>query len=223
MIVIKNPIPGLFFFETTVKIPLTQLPVRSTLVTGDSESFLISPLPQLSQTELSKTGVSNIQTLLAPNATHHLGLLNATRLLPEAKVWGVKGLVKKQPAIQWDGLFLKNTWNKSELEALPIMGIRGLQEVAFFHSKSKTLILTDFIFNLQGLTGIKNKILFGLLGTYNRSGISQLVKKNITNKADLRASLALIHQKPFENLVMAHGDIILKTGKEVFLNLTQEL
>ena len=112
------------------------------------------------------------------------------------------------------------------LEALSIEGLR-LSESAYFHAKSRTLVLTDLVMNYgdDHFTGI-SRLLMGWNGVVDRFGPSRLLRFCfIKNRAQLLSSLERVMQWDFDRVLMNHGRILETAGKarlrEAFAFLAQ--
>lgn len=132
------------------------VPVRMTVVRLQSgELWLHSPTtfsPSL-QAELERHGP--IAHLVAPNIAHWQFVKDWKDRCPQATTWAVPGLRSRAPVIK-SGVALDHDLGASppaawagELDQLLISGGFGVNEIAFFHRASRTLILTDFVENLE--------------------------------------------------------------------------
>jgi len=100
-----------------------------------------------------------------------------------------------------------------ELVHKRILGAPRVNEVAFLHKPSKTLILVDSVFNLRG----PQSFLGGLMMRLNQcaSGIStsRLFRFAIKDKRAFQASFQAVLAWDFERVVVGHGEVI--EGHEV--------
>lgn len=203
------------FFESSISMGAVSLNVRSTLVTLSSGlKILISPI-NFSIEQQSEIQKNPPDIIVAPNAFHHLNVPKARSLFPLAKTFASPALQKKRADINWDSYLDESTWPyRDELAILQIQGAPKYSEFLFFHKASKTLIVTDLLFNMKNLTTWKERLIFGLMGTYNKTAVSRLLLLMTKNQASLKASLIKALEFNFDRLVMAHGDIISENGKE---------
>ncbi|MGJ8723406.1 MAG: hypothetical protein ACSHYB_02525 [Roseibacillus sp.] len=110
-----------------------------------------------------------------------------------------------------------NEWAR-ELEVIPIKGAPKLNELALYHSPSKTLILADLIFNLPPTTkGWTRFFLRALSGIKVYPGMSRLLKLCIKDREAFTHSLQQIADLDFEHIIVAHGDPILTDAKSKFI------
>jgi hypothetical protein len=102
-----------------------------------------------------------------------------------------------------------------DLEALELGGTRS-HETAFLHRASRTLVLTDLVFNLRAtdFRGRVERWLMSRNGIVDRFGPSRLfLWAFMKDRAALRASLATIDAWDFERVVMSHGHVVEQGGK----------
>ena len=140
----------------------------------------------------------------------------------------------KQPEIAIDKVFFEDEIDfKSELEYILFAGFQvslitkaaTLNEVVFYHRKSKTLILTDTTFNFDRSFPWLTQLGAKVMGSYDTLRPSLLEKLVIQDKEKVKASVEKIFSWDFQRVVMAHGSIVednaknqLKKGYEWFLN-----
>lgn len=200
-----------------------KLPLRSTLVTLNSgHKVMISPI-KFSDAQLEVLKKSPPQALVAPNKFHHLFIKKAAQNLNVGSVYIAPGLENKRPDIEWPIILGDKTWiYQDELPMLILQGMPAINECVFFHKESKTLIVTDFLFNLSGLPNSIKTLPYKMLGTFNRPAISRLVLLATRNKKALKQSIEKILQWDFKRLVMAHGNIIETGAKEIFKKAAAE-
>lgn len=101
-----------------------------------------------------------------------------------------------------------------EIEIIPVEGMPRLAEHALLHRPSRTLVLTDLVFNLPWEPG--EKIPFFLRwvsGLTAFPGTSRLVKMCVKDKAAVRASLERIVAADFEQIVVGHGLLMRQNAK----------
>lgn len=212
-------LPGVWTVESELRLlPGVRLPLRMIVVAGPSDELtLISPVRGVEAwgDEVEKLGV--VQHIVAPSGFHHLYALAAHERFPAATLWASGALKRKRPDFPDTTRWLEGSdivELESGLKALPLNGMPALQEWAFFHEDSATLIVVDLLFNvLQPGFGL------GLFqrgfGTYKRLAVSRLFKRACKDEEALAESVRALLALPFENLVMAHGEPIVGSAKGV--------
>ncbi len=105
---------------------------------------------------------------------------------------------------EWDG----------ELRALEIQGAPKARDTALLHVPSRTLILTELVFNFGGDEPIWTKMLLRLaVGGKYHPGMSRPVKSGVKDKTAFQSSLATILGWDFDRMIVGHGDVIERDGK----------
>jgi hypothetical protein len=108
------------------------------------------------------------------------------------------------PPIEWDG----------ELLALEIQGAPEARDTALFHVPSRTLILTELVFNFGGDEPLWTELLLrAAVGGEHHPGMSRPVKAGVKDEAAFQSSLATILGWDFDRVIVGHGDIIEHDGK----------
>lgn len=107
-----------------------------------------------------------------------------------------------------------------EIQVIAIEGMPKINEFAFFHRPSKTLIVADLIFNLPPEVGRWTQMFLRATGGIREfPGMSRLFRFFIKDRQAFLASMREIEQLDFERIVVAHGDPITDQAKAKFLNL----
>lgn len=212
-------LPGIWTIESELKLlPGVRLPLRAIVVQDrEGDLTLISPVRGVEAwgDEVERLGV--VKNIVAPSGFHHLFALAAHERFPEATLWASRALKRKRPdfpdATRWlEGSDIVEM--ESGLKALPLNGMPALQEWAFFHEDSATLIVVDLLFNVLQ-PGIGLGLFQRGFGTYKRLAVSRLFKRACKDEDALAKSARTLLALPFENLVMAHGEPIVGGAKEV--------
>ncbi len=198
--------------RSTVKLPLLNLPVCSPVVDLNGVKIIISPGSQVSDQDYQK--LDGITDLIAPNLLHSAGIKKALDKFPVANVWGAPGIKKLKPHINWHSEIDTKNWPfSSELQAYMIEGAPALNEIVFYHKKSKTLIVTDLCFNMTQITGLGALVLLNIFGTYRRFAISRLMHMFVKDQQAFGDSIRSLMNLDFENLIVGHGEPVLKNAK----------
>ena len=200
-----------------LKMPLMSLPVRSTVIKLTQGNVLLSPGSKLSIEQLKS--VDNISDLVAPSLLHCGGIELAATTFQNTKIWAPPNGMKKKPKIKWSAEISADSWPyQEELTSIPIQGMPEINEVVFFHKKSKTMIVCDLCFNLLNAQGISSWIILNIFGTYRKFGISRLYLNYVKNHLAFEASLRQLFSYDFDNLVLGHGENLIGNAKNVLRN-----
>ncbi len=114
------------------------------------------------------------------------------------------GLIIPSPP-EWDG----------ELVALEIAGAPEARDTALLHTSSRTLILTELVFNFSDDEPLWTDLLLRVaVGGEHHPGMSRPMKAGVKDEAAFRASLDTILSWDFDRVIVGHGDVIEAGGKE---------
>jgi hypothetical protein len=102
-----------------------------------------------------------------------------------------------------------------ELQVRRIEGMPSVQEHAFFHAPSRTLIVADLVFNFGEDAPRWTKFLARhFMRLPNLSGMSLAFRWMIRDKTAFLRSIAEIMRWDFDRVIVGHGEIIQSGGKE---------
>ncbi len=103
-----------------------------------------------------------------------------------------------------------------ELEVRRIDGMPKVQEHAFFHRASRTLIVGDLLFNFpQDATWWTRFVARWILRLDRLVGMSLVFRSMIRDKAAFHRSLADIFAWDFDRVIVGHGGVVETGGKEL--------
>ena len=97
-----------------------------------------------------------------------------------------------------------------------MLGMPGVNEWAFFHNESKTLILTDLLFNICNSKSWITRMVMRLNRAYNKLSMTRISRSFIEDKQLWQSSIQKILDWDFDKIILAHGDPILENGKSEF-------
>ena len=127
--------------------------------------------------------MGNITWVICPNLFHYLHVNAFQNIFPECQLFGVNGIEKKVKHCTFQSLEDERSsqlWN-SDIQQHNIKGASKISEVVFFHQETKTLILTDLVFNLSHST-IWASCLMRLNGAHNKCTTTRVFKSMIEDK-----------------------------------------
>lgn len=209
-------------FGSSKKMPLMKIPVVSTAIRTSRGVILIGPGDQLKKHEVELETLGRVTDIVAPNLYHHESIHLAQQIFPQATVWGVEGFKKKRPDVPWDKVLNSDSWNYSdEIQVHEIQGHK-MNEVVFFHLKSKTLVVTDLFFNLTKPEGVGAWLILTMFGTYKKFAISSLYMKYVSDLTAFKNSLRKIANWDFQTIVMSHGEPVTQDARFHFERALQE-
>lgn len=191
---------------------------RMTLVRLESGELVVHSPMRLREKEMEELeGLGPVRAVIMPNLGHGSDLAWYSERYPGAGVYApaeaLPKVSKKIPAARalpadWPGALGK------ELPGLPVEGMRW-GETAFFHPVSRTLIVTDLVFNFRstdfrGLTRLMMKWNRGV----DRFGPTRSFYLFFCrDRAALRKSIGRLLDWDFDRVIMSHGHVLESGGK----------
>jgi hypothetical protein len=145
---------------------------------------------------------------VSPTLYHHLGLVAGHRAFPEAALYGPPSIRRKRPELTFTGTLgdaPEALWAQ-DLDQLAIQGLRNLEELAFFHRPSKTLLLGDLTFNVGRPERFVSRFVLRRTDSWGHFGPSKLVKQTFRDPAAVRASVDRMLAWGPQRVVMSHGE-----------------
>lgn len=186
-----------------------RLGARTTLIETNQGLWIHSPGP-LGDHHLE--GLAAPFALVAPNSMHYLYLTENSRRFPQALAWAPPELLSKVPGLSARELIGSQA---AEIECMPLAGLGPLGEWVFFHRASGSLIVTDLVFHLLDSPHFWTRLIMRCNGAYGRLATSRLFRALFVKSADdLRISLRQVLDWDFDRLVMAHGEVLERGGKD---------
>lgn len=177
------------------------------LRTGGLLLHSVVPIDDALAGELEALGP--VEHIVAPNLMHHVHLAAAAQRYPDATVWGVAGLPDKRNDVRFHAVLgeRKAPWSE-EFAPLPIDGIPLMNETVFFHPTTRTLVVTDLLFNIHEVKGWITPWVLRMGGAYRRFAQSRLIRRAIRDRDAASASVERMLAWPVERVVMAHGRVV---------------
>lgn len=200
--------PDLF----TVDAPLTfmglSLGTRMTVVKlPDGSVLLHSPIPFDRALADEIRALGPVSHVVCPNAFHHLHAGPWKQAFPEAGLFGPRALHDKRRDLRFDGPIPA----VAGLESLAIEGSL-LEETVFLHAESGTLISSDLTENfVEPVDHLFTRLYLKANGTYGKPGWPRVLRVVYRDRRAARRSIDALLERPFDRVILAHGQI-LETG-----------
>ena len=86
--------------------------------------------------------------------------------------------------------------------------------MVFFHRPSATLIASDLAFHIGASSPALTRLVFRLGGAYEKLAPTLLERMLVRDREAFRRSLERILEWPFDRVVVAHGEVLEKGGRE---------
>lgn len=194
---------------------------RCTLIRmGDGSLFVHSPSPLTGETRALVESLGPVSAIVAPGTFHHLNALAWHREYPQAAAYRCPGLERRRPAlagftaIEDGGAY---PWG-TEFAHLRTRGSWVVNEVAFLHRPTRTLLLVDLIENFTDATRCNWQVRFwfkAVFRMWNNPKPAPEYQLGWSSRKKARAVLAQICDWDFDRIIMGHGEVVHTDGKAV--------
>jgi len=199
----------LWHAQHPLKFGPISLTTRMTVVRlRDGSLWIHSPIPPTSEIVEQLQRIGDVRYVIAPNRSHHLFFLEFVAAFPAAEGFIAEGLELKRPDLARFTRIRRDAPWSSELQGFFIAGLPVINETAWFHGDTETLILTDLLFcfsrTTRGLAGLISK----LLGVHGELGMSRTMKLTIKDKQALANAVTPMLSLPIKRVIVAHDQVI---------------
>jgi hypothetical protein len=183
----------------------------------DGRLFLHSPVALDAPLRGELDALGAVRLAVAPNRLHHLYAGDVTRAYPEARLWVAAGVERKRPDLDIAGVLTDDVpaeW-QGEIDQRYFRGRPFENEVVFLHRASRTLLLCDLAFNFGPTAPFVTRAVTTLIGGYGRFRPSRLDPLLVRDRAAARQSLEQILAWDFDRIVIGHGDVLERGGRDL--------
>jgi hypothetical protein len=214
---LRDVADGLWVVDHPFKMGPVDVGTRTSIIRLEAGGLVLhapGPLSDALRGELEALGP--VRALIAPNKFHHLFVGENLRAFPQARLYLAPGLAHKRKDLAGGetlGEEVPALW-AGELDQVWVRGAPMLEEVAFFHRASRSLILTDLAFNVRHASSLVTRLFLKSMGAYGRFGPSRLARFAMRDREAARAALDRILAWDFERVILAHGEILEDAGRE---------
>lgn len=198
---------GVWAYEQSLKVgPGFQMPARTTIVKlGNSDLLLHSPLVS---DDVDLDALGEVKHIVAPSVVHFLGATKMKERYPNAKLYGASGLEKKMSAPFEE---LRADTFGAELGIDRIDGNPGMNEHVFMHHASRSLLVSDLVFNMvdDRDTSLGMRLFCRAMGTYGKLAQSRIWRHFTKDRAATAGSARRILEWDFDRIIVGHGDVVI--------------
>jgi len=200
--------------ERDFKLAGLELGNRMTIIKLSTGGLLLhSPVEFTSDLGKEIDALGSVEYIITPNNFHGLFTPIWCDAFPKAKHYSAKTPIGNSVTIAL-GEELQNHIAE-DIRIIKIDGIPKLNEFAFIHLKSSTLILTDIAFNIQQVRGWWSRFFFRLNGAWGKFGPSRVMKTMIEDPQALRSSIEKMMAYNLNKIVVSHGSIVEENAKAI--------
>ena len=191
---------------------------RMTVVrTAAGKLWLHSPYDPGPQIRAQMDELGPVSYAVCPNRMHHMLVGQILELYPEARLFLSTALPKKRPDLahgQVLGDDCPQEW-EGDIRVLRLQGPPWLDEQIFLHQPSGTLILTDLMWCVDEEFSAPVRGFARLVGQYKKHVVMPEIRVSFTDKKAARATVETILDWDFERIVLAHGPIVMRNGRQI--------
>jgi len=209
--------PNLWVAERPLKLAVGDIGTRMTVIRlGDGSLFLHSPVRLDAATQQALDGLGPVGSVVAPSKAHHFFAGDYRAAYPLARLYGPPGLAEKRRDLLLDEVLSDappTAW-RHEIEQHLFRGAPYMNEVAFFHRATRTLLLTDLAFNVAADRTAGARLFYWAVGAAGRFGPHRFVRSLIRDRGAARASVQHILGWDFDRVIVTHGDVLETGGHE---------
>ncbi len=204
---------------------LITAPLRMTLVRlSDGQLWMHSPvaIDDALAAQIAKLG--QVAHIVAPNRFHSLFAAQARARYSNAMLWAAPGLQAKVPTLPVDRVLHQSPppW-AGELDQVLIDGLPTLAETVFYHRSSRSLVCTDFLFNVREDPSWTMRMIWRLFGVWNKVAQNRMWWFLRKDKQAAARSLERVWGWDIERVVMCHGEVLETDAQQQMHAATQWL
>jgi hypothetical protein len=219
---IRNIGKGIWVFERPFRLFGAEFGNRMSVIKLANDELLLHSPIALDQTVKEQIeALGRVAYLITPNAFHGLYVDEWRAAFPKAKHRTAKSDMQRGASSMNLSDCSELPLLPSEIEMIQVQGAPKANEFLFFHTPSRTLIVTDLAFNIGGDVSLWTKIFFSLNDSYGKFGPSRLMRSMVEDQSALRDSLLKIFEWDFDQIVVSHGLVVERNGKEVMRDAFQ--
>lgn len=182
---------------------------------ADASLWVHSPVRLTPDLREALDALGPVLHVVAPNRLHHMFCADYGRAYAAASLWCAPGLAAKRKDLRFRaelGDAAPDAW-AGQVDQAVVAGFPLLNEVAFLHRSTGTLILTDLVANGSRDDPAPLRLWLRLNDAYGEPGTTRLVRRLCRDRTAARHSIDAVLGWDFDRVVVGHGAIVLHYGK----------
>lgn len=210
MTVLEAIAEGVWGQTSIVRLPGgMRMPCRATILRLPTGGMAIhSPVTIGEQAAREIDALGRVEVLIAPSCGHWVFLEAAKARYPNARVFAAAGLEKKLGKLPFEPLPTSGAIDGLGMAVERIGGAPAMGEHVFLHEASRTLVVSDLVFNVRRCESFMMRCVLRLTGTWNKTAQSRVWRLVVKDRAAAATSAAHVLSWDFERVVVGHGDVI---------------
>jgi len=177
---------------------------------SDGSVWVWSPVALTEKLVDEVQAIGPVRHIVSPNKIHHLFLREWADRWPDARLYAPPGLAQRKPDIRFDAELDDEpdpAWAE-DIDQVVFRGSLAMEEVVFFHRKSRTAIICDLIqrhpeSTMSGWKGLLMR-LDGLVG--EKGSTPREWRASFLRRGPARAAREKVLGWESERLLIAHGE-----------------
>jgi len=176
----------------------------------DGNVWIWSPVALTEELADEVQAIGPVRYIVSPNKLHHLFLPQWANRWPDARLYAPPGLARKRPDLNFYaelGDEPSPSW-AADIDQAVFRGSFAMEEVAFFHRGSSTVIIGDLIqrFSQSEMSGWRGMLmrLDGLVGKHGST--PREWRASFLRRGSARIALEKVLGWNAERLLIAHGE-----------------
>lgn len=181
----------------------------------DGSLLAVSPVRTTPEDRAALDRIGPLRHIIAPNRMHYLFVAELKSCYPEAKVYVAPGLPDKARDLRYDEVLGEEppAALAQDLVQTVVGGMPGLNEVALLVKPSRTLILTDLLFNITRSEHAWTRFFFTLNGGYGKLAATRVLRTLIKDPKMTRAGIDRVLAWDFDRLIVTHGEVVERDAR----------
>ena len=155
--------------------------------------------------------LGEVRWVVAPSLFHHL---HVGPWAERAEAWAAPELPTKRPDVPFAGVLDRvGEPFGDEVLVVPLSSFPMTREVVLVHRPSRTLIVSDLLFNFPPTAPWFTRAAMRCVGAYPGVRCSLLERFGM-RKAAAREDFRQIFAEDFDRVILAHGDVVDEGGRD---------
>ena len=213
----------IFIVEYPIRFGGMDLFSRMTIVKLDDGNLCVhSPRHIDAELKAALDELGEVAYILAPGNFHHLCVPEFQAAYPNAETFLCPGLEKKRADLEFDWILGNQPdprWG-DEFEQVLVQGTRIINEVAFLHKSTRTLILVDLIENIGDDYTHEAGLLLqfwwkAVFNMWNNPKPAPEYQLGWGDKVIVKKALEHVMSWQFDRIILSHGNLIESNPREV--------
>ena len=195
------------------------LTTRMTIVRLAGGTLMVhSPIRLTDELRSAAASAGRVRFIVAPNRFHHLFVSDWQKANPDAQTFCAPGLDTKRADLKFTAILGDDppaAW-ADEMDQAFMRAFAPLNEIVFFHRKTRTLIFTDLLFNIARHDSAYARFLLRLDGAFHGPAMPRSFRLMLRRRrVECAAFLQRLLSWDFDRAILGHGEIIESGAKAV--------